>query len=518
MSLEGFFLRRDRGRAYREARSFEAARAALPASRVAMQVNDALRCLEGPEPLTLGTLPDGRTVTAGLQHLVAGALVIGATGSGKTRFLLGLLTELIDRFIGLEGSSLELEVVDPKYETYDLMRMAIAAIWLRAGDETREKLASFVQVIDWTRERVTPFAPFERPNDVSDAYMARLRTDIVVQAGGQTYTEQMRQGLFMLFRLLIAKGYPLNYPFVSRLFRDEGYRRRVLEDVSDLDVRTFFSDLERNLTVQTREALLRRILEDLSFPEVRCSEGIPPESLRRLLPKRDTCITLGNYSSRMSLPASKAIERANQRIVDVLLRAPRRDPDVPGLLVIEEAPTLLTRSSDLVEPLMSATRTVRSAGLGIIYAAQDFSNALPGQLVRSLALNARWMAVFQSREDAELLAPHVLNDGRRSDAERKREFLREVQSLPRQDFYFHLKGLPVLRLRSRDVPSFPNEDELREVFEREIASRAMITSATAVRLIEEWEAEVVGTEPASRPLAKKGGIRAFIEDIGRPKP
>jgi hypothetical protein len=144
----------------------------------------------------------------------------------------------------------------------------------------------------------------------------------------------------------------------------------------------------------------------------------------------------------MTLPLAKGKERASYRLIDVLLSAPRRDPHRRGLLVVDEAPMLLAEENELTAALMEGARTLRSAGMGILFAAQDFANALPSQMVRTLMLNTRWWAVFQSREEAEWIYPHIVRQQRQdiSETERHREFVRSIQNLRRQHFYLYVKG------------------------------------------------------------------------------
>src|ERR1700674_743415 len=83
------------------------------------------------------------------------------------------------------------------------------------------------------------------------------------------------------------------------------------------------------------------------------------------------------------------------------------------------------------------------------------------------------------------------------EAARRRGFAKTMESLPRRRFYFHAKTYPALPATSLAVPDFAraagvgSEDELREIFNREIASRWVIPTTLAARLIAEWEAEVI---------------------------
>ena len=467
---------------------------------------------------------DSRPLHLNGDTALASSLVIGASGSGKTRFILNLLQAAIERTFRHENSDqIELELVDPKQETFDLLAQHLAALWLGSEAATREQIASSVRVIDWSRDAVTPFAPFDNATgEVSNTYLAYLRTDVAIQAGEHSYSGALRQAFFMLACVLVERHFPPNYRFAMRFLDDESYRRRILEDVVDADVRAFFSDSKHTIPKQTRDALLRRIQSDMSFPEVRLSVGIPPVDLDRLLPRRQTPLVLGNYGASMTLPLAKGKERASYRLIDVLLSAPRRDPRRRGVLVIDESPMLLSEENELTAALMEGARTLRSAGMGVLFAAQDFANALPPQIVRTLMLNTRWWAVFQSREEAEWIYPHIARPpSTTSEAERHREFVRTVQNLRRQHFYLYVKGHHALPLRAPDIadPVLRSADELRTIFRREIASRSTVPARTAGDLIAKWEATVVDqatVPPAPRrtKTASPRGIDQLLKDLG----
>jgi len=482
--------------------------------------------ITGTTPIPFGQLPDGTPVSLDLDTALSSALLIGATGSGKTRLVLAVLLACVRRLLRIDDNpdalDIDIELADPKQETYDLMSQYIAALWLAADDETRELIASSVRVIDWSSDAITPFAPFDNPNnDVSDAYIAHLRTEASVQAGAQPYSDPQRHAAFMFARLLVARRFPPNYRFAVRFFEDETFRRRILSEVADADVRAFFADSHRTLPKQTRDALLRRFQADMAFPEVRLSIGIPPADLEKLLPHRETPIVLGNYGATMALPMTKGKERASYRLIDFLLSASRRDPRRRGLLIIEESPMLLSSQNELTHLLMEGARTLRSRGVGLLFAGQDFANALPSQMVRTLTLNTRWWAMFQSREEADWIYHHAVPsaaDRQRPEGERRREFLRMVESLPRQHFYLLVKEHPPLPLRALDIPDPANTiaggsaDMLRDVFRREIASRSMVPAKVAAELIAKWEEEVVdGGATGGRPDGRTHSTKGLLE-------
>ncbi|MGH9421412.1 MAG: hypothetical protein ACRD3J_15645, partial [Thermoanaerobaculia bacterium] len=252
------------------------------------------------------------------ETALASALVIGASGSGKTRFILNVMRSAIERSLlpSPDPLPVQLELVDPKQETFDLLSQYLAALWLATDAETRERIAAAVRVINWSRDAATPFAPFDNSaGEVSNTYLAYLRTDVAIQAGEHSYSGALRQAFFMFACVLVERRFPPNYRFAMRFLDDETYRRRILEGVADSDVRAFFEEAKHSLPKQTRDALLRRIQSDMSFPEVRLSVGIPPTDLDRLLPRRSTPIVLGNYGSSMTLPLAKGKERASYRLI-----------------------------------------------------------------------------------------------------------------------------------------------------------------------------------------------------------
>lgn len=508
LDVVGSLLHRERKRAYEQAVGAELPKLAppKPSSTVMEEVRGRLA---GPGALTFGRLPSGEIVRVKGETSLKSALVIGAPGSGKTRFLLGLLTELIARALRDEA---EIELVDPKTETYSLTCQILAALYLGGDSALREAIRRRVRVIDWSRDAVSPVTPFDNAEGiVSNAYLAHLRTDATVQASPQTYTESLKQALFMLSWLLTEKGFPPNLRFVSKLYSDPAFRAKVIADVAEPDLRNYFAELDRHMARPTADALLRRFQHDLSFPEVRLSIGIPPGSLRNILPAGSPRITLGNYGSGMALPATVGKERAAHRVTDVLLRAPRRDPKRPGLLFLEEAPTLLAGGSELVEPLTTAARTLRSVGFGVVFCGQDVANALPGPMVRTLQLNTWWWAIFRSHEEADWIYPHLLVDSAGaalSEGDRQREFRRLMVGLPRQKYFLHVKGEPALPMRAPTVPdpsatAKRSEAELLEVFRREIASVSMVPAATAADLIARFEATVVDHATIPPPPPKK---------------
>lgn len=528
MRLVELLFRADRRAAYRRARRYEQERLARAMPSIDEAYARVSRQLGTGAGVPMGGLPNGDTVHLDDRVAMRSGLLIGASGSGKTRFILGYLQHYLECIFSTDATDLELELVDPKQETFDLLAQHLAARWLRGDESVRQRIEETVRVIDWSADAVAPIAPFDNSNgEVSNTYLAYIRTDVAIQASPQPFSEPLRQAYFMLNRALVDLRFPPNYAFTARFFGDETYRGRILERVSDADVRAYFANFDHTMPRQTREALLRRIQADLAFPQVRLATGIPPASLDKLMPTRKQPIVLGNYGCTLALPLAKAKERASYRLIDVLLAAPRRDAQIPATIVIEESPMLLAGSSELAEPLAEGARTLRSAGVGLIFVAQDFANALPASMVRMLQLNTRWWAVFESRAEAEWLYPHLVqsaNERREPERDRHRAFLRRMQNLPRGQYYLLVKGHPALPLRARHVPdpgaaARESAERLREIFRVNIAMHSLLSAKIAEEEIAAWEAAVLSgqTETAApskrQPGGRTRGLRALVDQL-----
>src|ERR1035441_3857173 len=153
MNPASFLLGLNRRQAYGKALAYERSRN-LPAVSPQDQIRATLsRLSEDGKCLTFGALPTGDKVTVSTSTALMSGLVIGATGSGKTRFILGLLLSLTEGLLSDPPMNVEFELVDPKHETFDLLKRALAALWLKSDPQTRDRLASTGQGVGGCRER-----------------------------------------------------------------------------------------------------------------------------------------------------------------------------------------------------------------------------------------------------------------------------------------------------------------------------------------------------------------------------
>ncbi|MEO8381001.1 MAG: hypothetical protein ABI779_15170 [Acidobacteriota bacterium] len=470
----------------------------------------ALADLDGPDPVLAGYLSDGgEEVRLGLRNESRHTYTGGITGGGKTRSFLNTLEHRFRGSIG--GGGIDAEILDPKGETFVEMQLCIAGVWLAADEQTRAEIAALLYVIDWTDNKITPIDPLNTADDaISPAYAAELHTRITIQTSDQTYTESLRQLLFMWDLLLIDLAYPDVYPFTLKFFKNPPYRATVLGRVKNPDVRLYFSSMEHTVAKATIDAFLRRKWGLWAFPAYRYANCIPLRDLVRLGLLKHRRWTLANFGTSTSQPASLGHARFRWHAVRRLLSVLRRDPSRPLWFVLEELLLLLEDSPEIVEILGTSLRVTRSAGVSLKLISQSLIPQLPRAVVENILLNTHIWSIFGTRPDeAELLYPNVLRDpaDRRTEGERKRAFLSEMQSLPRQHFYLFAKGHPAMRCRTPHLVH-PTErtgrskEELLAVFDREIGQHSMITFDQAAHLIAEWEREVVGEEQIAENPAR----------------
>ncbi|HYK03280.1 MAG TPA: hypothetical protein VE974_16090 [Thermoanaerobaculia bacterium] len=525
MNLVGWFLKTNEERMRGSALAYERTRASAALVSPQQAYRGALDALAGAEALPLGVTDRGDPLRVGLETLDRHAVIAGATGSGKTR---AILDRLLKRCVLGLWRRFEFELFDPKSETFTELKKHLAAWWLVSDERVREEIARSVHVIDWTRDRITPTAPYDNSDGVmTDAYAAELHTRVTIEASEVNYTDSLRQLLFMWSYLLIDLRYPPNFNFALRFFRDATFRKHVLSRVKSGDVRQYFAVLGQITAQQTQDAFLRRIWAEQAFPEYRYATSIPPTQLDRLGLPTDVRWTLANFGTTNAQPQSLGHARFRWHVVRRLLSAPRRQTTAPLWMVFEELPVLLAGSPEVTDLVMNALRTLRSCNVALMLCAQSLSGTLPKPVVENVLLNTHTWSMFQTRPDeAEFVYPHVIVDGAlgASESERRREFARQMQSLPRQYFYFLAKGHPALRCRTSDVPppsaaAHRSEEELLDIFDRNLAPTSMIPVDLAARLIEEWEAEVLGQqqvrENAPAPRPRSDGVDGGLDQLRR---
>ncbi|HXH93301.1 MAG TPA: hypothetical protein VNN25_17085, partial [Thermoanaerobaculia bacterium] len=299
---------------------------------------------------------------------------------------------------------------------------------------------------------------------------------------------------------------------------DDAFRERTLAPkLHDPALRDSIEHLDDVLPTATRQALVRQFDMHLSTRLGRIWFGLSPAAIARLVPQRaDARIVIGNFGPSLLLSPSLARTQAVNRLIDVLTATMVNASPVATLLLIEEIGTII-RHTAVARFLLEGLRTLRWKLLSIVCCAQDPTNAIPKDVLHALLLNMRWLLAFESgREDASILLPYL--PPRASEAERKSAFLAEMATLPPQHCYFLRKGLPPLRMKTRDLPdpktSGKSRDELLDIFYQAIASHSMVRVVDAERLIDEEERDwATGDIPPQSPRNASGPAKDTMRTV-----
>jgi hypothetical protein len=474
-------------------------------------IAETLASLDGKDSFHFGSLLNGAAVRLAPDVLGHG-LTCGSSGSGKS----SALSLIVEGFAAAPGH--RAEVIDPKGETCIVLAEHAAMTLLRLPQPERETFARRFQVIDVRADAVTPANLFAVPPQMSPALLASLRASAMVNAGEHEFSDLMQHGLFLVFSVAIALQRGITKKFVRRLLLDDAFRQHTLAPkIHDAALRDSIEHLDDVLPTATRQALVRQFDMHLSTRLGRIWFGLSPAAVARLAPASpDPRIVIGNFGPSLLLSPSLARTQAVNRLIDVLTATMVNPNPVATLLLIEEIGTLV-RHPAVARFLLEALRTLRWKLLSIVCCAQDPTNAIPKDVLHALLLNMRWLLAFESgRDDASILLPYL--PPRASDGERKPAFLAEMATLPPQHCYFLRKGLPPLRMKTRDLPepktSGKSRDELLDIFYSDIASHSMVRVADAERLIDEEERDLAtGDIPPQSPQNASGPVTNTVRTV-----
>ncbi|MFA6954319.1 MAG: hypothetical protein WC538_00445 [Thermoanaerobaculia bacterium] len=462
--------------------------------RVSESVEERIvRAVNGTDSISFGTAATAGEIEVRVGPEVAEKhnLLVGSTGSGKTRFWLAIVMRKLKRALRRRVRMQGIRLCDPKGETAKLLMAYIALLWLASDDDVRQLICSAVHCVVAEGNRVTPIPPFAQIPGKSTAYVAELRAAAFDRAS--VISGQMRHTLFTCFWAMCELEAPFSYRFVVRLLRDGGYRGWVREHVQDQLLRELI-DAIPSFARATIEAVLRVIVMFVSYGVVRASVAPPPRVLRQLGLPADPSIVIGDFSSSGSVPRSIALTRAKWFAADSLFEASVRDNSTHLNLAFEEVTALLAEVEELTDLLLNGYRTLRSRNVSVTSLLQSLEG-LSKSVAHELLLNSGWAAFFASGGDAaQLLFPHVTPDPRdpRRESERARAFAKSVQELKTREYFLWVKTNGVLRMTAPllEDPT-PSVDELVETFHREVAPASTISVTQAEHYLAEWEREFV---------------------------
>ena len=364
------------------------------------------------------------------RHLYA----IGATGCGKTSFLLRLIDDDLDH-----GRTLV--IVDLRGDLVDRVLMRIAARM------EPEQVGRKVLLIDLRQsEYAVGFNPLVGPGDpVQRAY----HTLEVIQRNAESWGVQLDETVRNCLLALAETGGTLLE--VDRLLSDAAFRQEKLARLSDPFVRAFFTRynaLTPDKQLTWRLPVINKITAFLAVPQVRrmLAQENPGWSLSELLDSAPGSIVLvalgvhrlGSAASLLGGLLVSGLENA------IMARADKPESArVPVHFYLDEFENLV---SDRFEAFLAEGRRF---GRGLTLSHQNLAQ-MPDGLRQMILANANTQLYFQvGAQDAAVLAAEVVP----KPSEKRDELRRSLTMQAVGEAYFLRRGENVPTPRVKLIPS-----------------------------------------------------------------
>lgn len=366
--------------------------------------------------------------------------VIGATGSGKTKFLETLLFQDIKNNVGFC-------VVDPHGDLTEDVKGYL--YWLKR--DAPEELRESVVVIDPTDEQHTvAFNPLEKTKNETPAIIASELTESFKKIWKDAWGARMEDLLKNSLIALIENN--LTLAELPLFLINAEVRRKILEKVNHGVSRQYFDrfgSLRRSTQDEWMESTLNKVNAFLFDDSIRQMLSSPKSSFnfrevmdegKTLLVKLDKGRLKGNADLLGSLLLAKIQAAAFSR-TDIL-ESERRN----FYLYIDEFQNFATES---FKDMLAEARKYR---LALTLAHQNLAQ-LPPNLRAAILGNCRLQAYFQiSRDDANILAKESLASIY-SDPPGWEGYIRQLQELEnRRCFVKNKNDGGVIDMRTLDLP------------------------------------------------------------------
>jgi len=438
-----------------------------------------------PDELALGWYTGGAVPDITLkgilqEHRAAHFYVVGATRSGKTKFLETLIEQDIRNGLGFG-------VIDPHG---DLTEDIKGYLWLLSG-RSQEFIREKVVLIDPTdKERTVVFNPLEKTAGESPARVASELTEAFKKIWHDAWGARMEHLLKNTLIALVENNLTLAelHPFLT----DPQVRRKVLEEVNHTGCREYFerfNSLRRNTQDEWMESTLNKVDAFLFDPDIKQMLSAPKSSFnlreimdegKILLVKLDKGRLKGNADLLGSLLLAKIQAAAFSRTDSP--ESKRRK----FYLYIDEFQNFATESFSTM--LAEASKYE----LALILAHQNLAQLLPP--LRAAILGNCWLqAYFRiSRDDAGILAKESFAS-LNSDRPGWEEYIKLLQELRPRACYVKNKfdgGLiaiqtidlpPPHELAETDEDKFAQEIAACEIGKKYLRERKEIETAAKVR-------------------------------------
>jgi hypothetical protein len=344
----------------------------------------------------LGRTEWGETVSVPIAELTSGhGLITGGTGSGKTRFALGIIRALL-----MQSPPVGFGILDPKGDIFvgTLALLARRVKDLEASDTTlADEVRQRIVILDVpARDPVSPYNILAKGPHAELGYFAESRAELLLDLlpGGDAISLGGSAVLRRCIMLLSAAGMPAT--FIPTLLHDDGLRSRLVNTFGDREMRDYFAGQFAKMPSQTIAALSRRMDALFASDAVRMSLSGPTAPDFRALQDAGYIVLVNCFGENLSRGVRRLLQAlVLSDIAQSIFARERRDR--PFTWFCDEAQLLLgnERTRNHLTDIWTLSR---SFGSFLTCLTQNVSSAVNDSTVlHTLHTNVRW--TFSMRGD-----------------------------------------------------------------------------------------------------------------------
>ncbi len=435
---------------------------------------NALASADGPL-LPMGETDSGETLAMPLGDFVRShALVSGASGSGKTTFLLDKQASLLSHCPDIR--SVGFGTLDAKQ---DLFNGSVYLVGRRIAELERAKareLRKRIMVLDFSlKDPISPYNVLARWPGADPEFFAQSRADLLLELLPGTDAVSLGATALLRRALLLLSEFDLPITRLDSLLYDEELRGRLVARSKHPGAAAYFSHQFPALPKQTVAALSRRMEALFASETVRLALSAPSAPDFRAIQDEGKIVLINCFGPDISRSVRQLLQAL---VLSDLAHATfaRRSHDVGFLLMADEAQNFFL-TQHLRDHMMDLLTMARSFGTHLLLVSQNMATAL--QDVRMLSVlhtNIRWcLAMRGEPSDCSFLRSALPVTGRRrkpqfhpfeepgfcSLSEERATVLDEIANLPDRVGYVWFKSRSQEAVRITVPPlSLPHGTEL----------------------------------------------------------
>jgi hypothetical protein len=404
------------------------------------------------------------------EFLHSHALVSGASGSGKTTWVLGGQETLLKGPTGFG-------IIDPKQDLVDgclcLIGQRLAGLERTEARELRRRIV----FLDFSsRDPISPYNILARWPGADPDFFAGSRADLLLELLPGADGVSLGASALLRRAILLLSEFNLPITWLDQFLSDEGLRSRLVGRTKNTSVAAYFAQQFPNVPKQTVAALSRRMEALFSSETVRlvlAGTGAPDF---RALQDAGKIVIVNCFGRDINRSVRKLLQAL---VLSDIAHATfaRRNHNTPFLWMADEAQNLFT-TQHLRDHMTDLLTMARSFGTHLMLISQNMTTAVQDpRMLSVLHTNVRWAFAMRGEPtDCSFLRAALPVTGRRPKPrthpfeepgfytihEERGMVLDEIANLPDRTGYlwFKSRSKEALRIKTPELV-LPHCDELK---------------------------------------------------------